>query len=163
VRILESDRLRRRLAGGKGSEGGFFGVQLCKVADAASMKGVERTRTIMRSRDEITLAAFLALLSVLPIPVAASPQGDPESGRKLYVERCQACHGPTGKGDSAMAAQLKPPPANLAAKSTQAKTDAELRKVIREGRPGTAMVSFGGVFNETQLTNLIAYIRLIGS
>lgn len=117
----------------------------------------------MRSRDEITLAAFLALLSVLPIPVAASPQGDPESGRKLYVERCQACHGPTGKGDSAMAAQLKPPPANLAAQSTQAKTDAELRKVIREGRPGTAMVSFGGVFNETQLTNLIAYIRLIGS
>jgi mono/diheme cytochrome c family protein len=118
---------------------------------------------IMRSLYGVTLAAVLALPIVLPIPVDASSQGDAESGRKLYVERCQGCHGSTGKGDSAMAAHLKPPPANLAAQSTKKKTDAELRTIIREGRPGTAMVSFGGVFNELQLTNLIAYIRLIGS
>jgi mono/diheme cytochrome c family protein len=113
----------------------------------------------MRSRNEITLAAVLAFLSVLPITVAASSQGNPESGRKMYVERCQGCHGLTGKGDGDVAAYLKPPPANLTSKSTQAKTDAELRKIIREGRPGTAMVSFGGVFDEGQATDLIAYIR----
>lgn len=114
---------------------------------------------IIRSLHEITLAAVLAPLIVLPIPVAASSQGDAESGRKIYVERCQGCHGPTGKGDSAMAAHLKPPPANLAAQSTQKKTDAELRRIIREGRPGTAMVSFGGVLDEVRLSDLIAYIR----
>jgi hypothetical protein len=60
-----------------------------------------------------------------------------------------------------MAAYLTPPPTNLTAKATQAKTDAELRKIILEGRPGTTMASFDGAFDEAQLTDLITYIRSI--
>lgn len=58
-----------------------------------------------------------------------------------------------------MAACLTPPPANLAAKATQSKTDAQLCKIILEGRPGTAMASFDGAFEEAQLADLLAYIR----
>ena len=71
--------------------------------------------------------------------------------------------GAAGKGDSDMAAYLSPPPANLTAKGTQSKTDAQLRKVILEGRPGTAMTGYEGAFEEPQLSDLIAYIRSLKS
>lgn len=66
---------------------------------------------------------------------------------------------PAGKGDSDMAAYLTSPPANLAAKAAQSKTDAQLRRSILEGRPGTAMSSYDGAFEESQLVDLLAYIR----
>jgi len=98
----------------------------------------------------------LGLVQAVP---AAPAKGNPDAGRKIYLESCQSCHGPTGKGDSDMAAYLTPPPANLAAKATQSKTDAQLRKVLLEGRPGTAMAGFDGAFEEAQLADLLAYIR----
>ncbi len=93
----------------------------------------------------------------------AEGKSNPEAGKKIYLESCQNCHGPTGKGDSDMAAYLSPPPANLTAKATQSKTDAQLRKVILEGRPGTAMTGYEGAFEEAQLADLIAYIRSLKS
>lgn len=117
----------------------------------------------------MSIAGMISLLAVLAVAglslpmMAASSQGNPESGRKIYLESCQSCHGPTGNGDSDVAAYLKPPPSNLTAKATQIKTEAELRKIILEGQPGTAMASFDGAFDEAQLTDLIAYIRSIKS
>jgi mono/diheme cytochrome c family protein len=99
------------------------------------------------------------VLGSAPLTMAASAKGNPEAGKKIYLESCQSCHGPTGKGDSDMAAYLTPKPANLAAKTTQTKTDAQLRKIILEGRPGTAMSGFDGAFDEAQLADLLAYIR----
>lgn len=106
----------------------------------------------------VGLLTILTVASLSPVVIAA-PAGNQESGRKIYMESCQSCHGPTGKGDSEVAAYLKPPPANLTAPSTKTKTDAELRKIIREGRPGTTMASFEGAFEEAQIADLIAYIR----
>ncbi|ULA66966.1 MAG: Cytochrome c oxidase subunit CcoP [Nitrospira sp.] len=99
------------------------------------------------------------LLGVVPISLAASGKGNPATGQKLYLENCQNCHGPAGKGDSDMAAYLAPAPANLTAKATQEKTDAQLRKVIQEGRPGTAMTGYAVAFDEEKLDDMIAYIR----
>ncbi len=107
----------------------------------------------------VSLLAIVAVLGLVQATLAASAKGNAEAGKKLYLESCQSCHGPTGKGDSDMAAYLTPPPANLAAKATQSKTDAQLRKIILEGRPGTAMSSFDGAFEESQLVDLLAYIR----
>lgn len=106
-----------------------------------------------------SLLAVLVVVGLVQVALAASSKGNPEAGKKIYLESCQNCHGPTGKGDSDMAAYLTPKPANLAAKTTQAKTDAQLRKIILEGRPGTAMSSYDGAFEEKQLDDLIAYIR----
>lgn len=117
----------------------------------------------MLVRTAFSFVVVVALAGATSLAIAALSQGNPESGRKIYLESCQSCHGPTGKGDSDMAAHLTPPPSNLTAKATQTKTDAELRKIILEGRPGTAMASFDGAFEEDQLTDLIAFIRSIQS
>lgn len=115
----------------------------------------------MVSLRAVSLLAIVVVLGSVQATPAAPAKGNPEAGRKLYLESCQSCHGPTGKGDSDMAAYLTPPPANLAAKATQSKTDAQLRKVILEGRPGTAMSSYDGAFEESQLSDLLAYIRTL--
>lgn len=99
------------------------------------------------------------LLGVITSSLAASGKGNPAMGQKLYRESCQNCHGPTGKGDSEMAAYLTPAPADLTAKATQDKTDAQLLKVIQEGRPGTAMTGYAAAFDEEKLDDMIAYIR----
>lgn len=99
------------------------------------------------------------LLGVVPISLADPGKGNPAAGQKLYRESCQNCHGPEGKGDSDMAAYLSPAPANLTAKATQEKTDAQLRQVVQEGRPGTAMTGYAVAFDEGKLDDLIAYIR----
>jgi len=113
----------------------------------------------MSSKRAMSLLAVVVLLGIAQTSLAASSKGNSEAGKKLYLESCQSCHGPTGKGDSDLAAYLTPPPANLAAKATQTKTDAQLRKIILEGRPGRAMASFDGAFEEAQLTDVIAYLR----
>jgi len=102
---------------------------------------------------------MVVVLGLVQSTMAAPANGNAEAGRKIYLESCQSCHGPTGKGDSDMAAYLTPPPANLAANATQSKTDAQLRKIILEGRPGTAMSSYDGAFEESQLVDLLVYIR----
>lgn len=90
----------------------------------------------------LSLIAVLAVVGLTSVTMAASSKGSPEAGKKIYLESCQSCHGPSGKGDSDMVAYLKPLPANLAAKATQSKPDAQWRKIILEGRPGTAMSSY---------------------
>jgi mono/diheme cytochrome c family protein len=113
----------------------------------------------MPAMTALSLPVALVVLGVAAMTMAAPSKGNPEAGKKIYLESCQNCHGPTGKGDSDMAAYLTPKPANLAAKATQTKTDAQLRKIILEGRPGTAMSSYDGAFEEKQLDDLVAYIR----
>lgn len=104
---------------------------------------------------------LLMAANVVMVGAAGGAEGksNPDAGKKIYLESCQNCHGPTGKGDSDMAAYLTPPPANLTAKATRAKTDGQLRKIILEGRPGTAMTGYEGAFEEAQVADLIAYIR----
>ncbi len=82
-----------------------------------------------------------------------------EKGRALFMASCQHCHGASADGQSDLAAYLTPPPANLTAPATQSKTDVELRKVILEGRAGTAMSGFEGALDAAQVADVIAYIR----
>lgn len=111
-------------------------------------------------RAQVTLVVVVSvLLGAMPISQAASGKGNSATGQKLYQESCLNCHGPAGKGDSEMAAYLTPAPANLTSNATQAKPDAQLRKVIQEGRPGTAMTGYAAVFDEGKLDDIIAYIR----
>src|SRR5262249_43831348 len=81
-------------------------------------------------------------------PVAV---GDSARGRPLYASRCQTCHGdPRQPGEDVMLAN----PAFLAVAS-----DEFLRHAIGEGRPGTPMVSFRGALADSEIADVIAYLR----
>ncbi len=104
------------------------------------------------------LAALVVLASAQTIPAAGS-KGNPEAGKKLYLESCKHCHGVTGKAETELAGSLTTRPADLTSEKMQSKTDGQLRKAIVEGVAGTPMSHFGKEFDDSQMADLISYIR----
>lgn len=77
------------------------------------------------------------------------------AGEKVYRFYCVACHQPDGRG--------LPVPGGAANfvddKSRLAKSDAELLKVIADGKESAAMPAFGAIINANQRRAVLAYIR----
>jgi copper transport protein len=92
-------------------------------------------------------------------PVPASPQAV-EVGRLLYSQHCASCHGLTGLGDGPQAAGLQPPPADLRL-HTPLHPDSQIFAFISQGFPGSAMPAFTGRLTDTQMWNLVHYLRSI--
>lgn len=86
--------------------------------------------------------------------------GNLKAGQAVYNAYCLNCHGATGKGDGPIGTVLRPPAADLTAIS--GKSDDEILKTIRSGRPGTAMPSWSGDLTENEIQNVLAYIRSLG-
>jgi len=84
-------------------------------------------------------------------------------GKTLYEGKgaCFNCHGKSGKGDGPAAAALDPGPRDLTNCQFQSKrSDGELLWVIKNGIPGTGMVSLSpAAVTEEEAWKTIAYIR----
>lgn len=78
--------------------------------------------------------------------------GDPVAGAAVYTVNCAACHGVEGEGGLG--------PSLLANQFASSVTDAELRQFLLDGRPGTSMVGFLDRLDETQLKDVITFLRL---
>jgi mono/diheme cytochrome c family protein len=83
--------------------------------------------------------------------------GAPE-GKELYTAKCANCHGANGEGKAAIAKMLNVTMPALASKETQAKSDAELKKVIMAGKG--KMKPIAGV-TDKQADDVVAYLRTL--
>ena len=84
--------------------------------------------------------------------------GDPSPslGERLYVERCSACHGDHGRGDGPTAPALQPPPRDFGtAEFWRGRTAAQLREVVKAGKPGTMMPPFEGVLTPEEIDAVV--------
>jgi cytochrome c55X len=94
--------------------------------------------------------AWLAALLLVSAPLAA---GD-AVGRDMAAflrDDCGACHGMTLRGG------LGPP---LTAAALAGRSAEELRAVIRDGRPGTAMPPWSGQLSDAQIEALVTLLRV---
>ncbi|MCB9707297.1 MAG: cytochrome c [Myxococcales bacterium] len=93
---------------------------------------------------------------------AAASKGDPALGKVKYDTLCASCHGPTGLGDGPAAVSLNPKPRNL---EVTTRSDEELKKIIKLGGASMGlsptMVAWGGVLNDTDIDNVVAYVRTL--
>jgi high-affinity iron transporter len=112
-------------------------------------------------------ASFAALLAfglvgtatTLAKPTSPTPA---ERGRALYTAKCQACHGPTGKGDGPASTALPEPPADFSSPEYWAKTDGEqVKAAIKAGKPGTVMRGFP--MPDADLDALLVHLRSFAS
>jgi mono/diheme cytochrome c family protein len=77
--------------------------------------------------------------------------------RHLFDSTCASCHGRDGRG-GVPAMEGLPAPRNFCDAAFQAsRTDLELKQAIRTGKG--PMPPFGALFDDEQLTLLVAYIR----
>ncbi len=114
-----------------------------------------------------TLYLLLSLLLLLAVPVRAAEEV--ARGKAVYDKRCAMCHGAEGEGDGDGAERLIPPPRDFSEGQYKFKTtgaddpvpnDADLIRMIRDGMPGTAMPGWSDVLSETDITDLIHYIKI---
>jgi mono/diheme cytochrome c family protein len=129
----------------------------------------------LSDEDILSLLAYLAsirgkeVLSSAAREPAGVPEGDVESGRRLYHEigGCFVCHGVEGHlhRKPNMSAELReklsrlqPPPANLRnPRSLKAENDHDRFRSIKYGHPGTAMFP-KNLLRDDDIWDLIAYL-----
>jgi len=87
-------------------------------------------------------------------------QGEPEplaEAKHLYNSVCAKCHGSDGRG-GVPAAEGLPAPSNFTNHAFQAsRTDEQFKQAIKQGKG--PMPPFGALFDDTQMANLVAYVR----
>jgi mono/diheme cytochrome c family protein len=91
-------------------------------------------------------------LLIFTLALQAGPA--PDAGGDLFKQKCAMCHGADGKGYPA----LKTP--DFTDPKVQASLkDEEITKIIKNGKPGTAMPPFKDSLSEDQTKSLVGYIR----
>lgn len=112
--------------------------------------------------------AFLAIKTLGLIglcalmPNVALAEGKPTRGtgikpEVLFHNYCSVCHGDRGDGNSRASSSLNPPPRNFLLSSNT--NLAYIKAVIRDGKPGTAMVGWGSQLNQQEVDELAVYVQ----
>lgn len=114
---------------------------------------------------ELEKVADLKALQSAAGPVASDNTGVAQG---LFREHCVHCHGISGDGNGPTAAFLNPYPRDYrlglykfkSTKKGDKPTDEDLKRVINEGIPGTAMPSFA-LLPETEVAALVDYVKYL--
>jgi mono/diheme cytochrome c family protein len=99
------------------------------------------------------LLTTISLAACLGFANAGAPDGKP-----IYVAKCQGCHGANGEGKPAIAKMFNVTLPALGSKEIQAKTDADIKKVITEGHG--KMKPVGGL-EDKQVADVVAFVRTL--
>lgn len=83
---------------------------------------------------------------------------DKSPGATIFKTKCVLCHGPDGSGNTPLGKQLQA--ANLGSKQVQKQSNAELHKIVHDGRAN--MPPFGEQLTDEQIDQVIRYVRHFG-
>lgn len=81
-------------------------------------------------------------------------------GRTLYLRNCAFCHAADGSGRNWIGSFLEPAPRDLrGARVRQLLDGGGVKRVIRDGLPGSTMSAWGQVLSEPEIEDLVVYLR----
>ena len=109
----------------------------------------------MKKMSGIVILATAALIGIIPLANVAQAA----DGKNVFQTKCQMCHGAAGAGNEALARafKLEPERLDLAKKSVQARSDAELATIVKSGKGN--MPAFNDKLGDTDIKAVIQFIR----
>jgi cytochrome c oxidase cbb3-type subunit 3 len=110
---------------------------------------------MIRTLAAVSVAAGAVWLAALAVP-ADDGRGQHERGRAVYNFRCYFCHGYSGDAKTVAAGMLPVKPRDFTAAGDL--TRERVLQALREGRPGTAMVSFSQVLSDAEMRAVAAFV-----
>ena len=107
----------------------------------------------------------LVLVCLMLWPFAAQAQ-DAAAGKEIYEQYCALCHGPQGKGDGSLSANLDPKPRDHTDGAyMNTLTDDHLLKVVGEGGAAAGlspiMPAWKDILEAQQIQDVVAFVRTL--
>jgi mono/diheme cytochrome c family protein len=115
----------------------------------------EEEKSTMRSNWAMrlsVLAAVIAATAVLSMPAKSE-----DKSAAVYKQKCAACHGPDGKGDTPVGKSAKV--RSFGDPDVGKQSDDELASVIEKGK--NKMPAYGKSLKPEEIKALVAYIRTL--
>jgi cytochrome c len=85
-----------------------------------------------------------------------------QQGARIFGVNCMHCHGPQGDGDGPVAGYLIEQPANLRSPKIQSKPEAEIYKVVTNGKE-KRMPAFKGLLSAEERWAVAHYVKALGA
>jgi len=101
--------------------------------------------------------SLIAILAIVIFALVFVNLCSAQTGTDLFKSKCAMCHGPDGKGQTAMGKNLNI--RDLGSTEVQSQSDADLTKIITDGKG--KMPKYDGKLTSDQITDLVKYIRTL--
>ncbi|HXZ39526.1 MAG TPA: c-type cytochrome [Terriglobales bacterium] len=98
-----------------------------------------------------------AILAILMFALVFSTSSLADNGADTFKGKCAMCHGPDGKGQTAMGKNLNL--RDLGSADVQGQSDADLTNIITNGKG--KMPKYDGKLTKDQIGDVVKYIRTL--
>lgn len=111
----------------------------------------------MKRLSQKSVSWLIILLFVAVCGLFAQENSKSEGGAAIFKSKCALCHGADGTSNTPLGKQLQA--ANLHSKDVQNLSDAELQKIVHDGRGN--MPAFADQLSDQEIAQVIKYVRHI--
>jgi len=94
-----------------------------------------------------------------PTELPAADSAEPVPGKAVYRYYCYQCHGYSGDANTLASSYLNPRPRDFTAHTDESLAIERMVDAVKNGRAGTAMVSFASVLDDAEITDVVEYVR----
>jgi len=92
------------------------------------------------------------------LALTAGLQAADAQSQAAFTKGCKACHGAQGEGNPAIAKMMNVTLPNLGSKEIQAKSDADIKKIVQEGKGKMKPVK---TLSPAEIDSAIAFVRTL--
>ncbi len=103
------------------------------------------------------MRTILTIFTLAVLSASAVLAADAKAGQTVYNQSCKTCHGPDGAGNPAIGKMMKVEMRDLKSPEVQAASNADLKKIITEGKGKMKPVAAAA----GSADDVVAYLRSI--